>query len=95
MVIIAIKTFPDDHSPSLLLLSRIRMSIQRCGTSGDQQPFTRPIQWPIMAFMNNGVCFCFPGGGFHHCSGDRGGGFCAYADITLAIKVGSAERKLL
>lgn len=31
--------------------------------------------------------FCFPGGGFHHCSGDRGGGFCAYADITLAIKV--------
>ncbi|KAL5014760.1 hypothetical protein ScPMuIL_009030 [Solemya velum] len=26
------------------------------------------------------------GGGFHHCSGDRGGGFCAYADITLSIK---------
>ncbi|CAH1783533.1 unnamed protein product, partial [Owenia fusiformis] len=26
------------------------------------------------------------GGGFHHCCGDRGGGFCAYADITLAIK---------
>ncbi|XP_069500080.1 histone deacetylase 11 isoform X1 [Ambystoma mexicanum] len=26
------------------------------------------------------------GGGFHHCSGDKGGGFCAYADITLAIK---------
>nr|XP_006817070.1 PREDICTED: histone deacetylase 11-like isoform X2 [Saccoglossus kowalevskii] len=26
------------------------------------------------------------GGGFHHCSGDRGGGFCAYADISLAIK---------
>ncbi|XP_057626094.1 histone deacetylase 11 isoform X2 [Chionomys nivalis] len=26
------------------------------------------------------------GGGFHHCSSDRGGGFCAYADITLAIK---------
>ncbi|KAK3578775.1 hypothetical protein CHS0354_035683 [Potamilus streckersoni] len=25
------------------------------------------------------------GGGFHHCSSDRGGGFCAYADITLAI----------
>uniref|UniRef100_A0A3B4U4N5 Histone deacetylase 11 n=2 Tax=Seriola TaxID=8160 RepID=A0A3B4U4N5_SERDU len=23
---------------------------------------------------------------FHHCSSDRGGGFCAYADITLAIK---------
>ncbi|XP_070559323.1 histone deacetylase 11-like isoform X2 [Ptychodera flava] len=26
------------------------------------------------------------GGGFHHCSADRGGGFCAYADITLTIK---------
>ncbi|RWR77607.1 histone deacetylase 2 isoform X1 [Cinnamomum micranthum f. kanehirae] len=25
------------------------------------------------------------GGGFHHCSGDRGGGFCAYADISLCI----------
>ena len=27
------------------------------------------------------------GGGFHHCSGDSGGGFCAYADITLLIQV--------
>ncbi|XP_072844966.1 histone deacetylase 11 isoform X2 [Pogona vitticeps] len=26
------------------------------------------------------------GGGFHHCSSDKGGGFCAYADISLAIK---------
>jgi histone deacetylase 11 len=26
------------------------------------------------------------GGGFHHCSSDRGGGFCAYADLTLLIK---------
>ncbi|XP_067092746.1 histone deacetylase 11 isoform X2 [Osmerus mordax] len=26
------------------------------------------------------------GGGFHHCSSDKGGGFCAYADVTLAIK---------
>ncbi|CAF1094030.1 unnamed protein product [Rotaria sp. Silwood1] len=25
------------------------------------------------------------GGGFHHCSSDSGGGFCAYADITLLI----------
>lgn len=30
------------------------------------------------------------GGGFHHCSSDKGGGFCAYADITLAIKVRGA-----
>ncbi|XP_065684720.1 histone deacetylase 11 [Hydra vulgaris] len=27
------------------------------------------------------------GGGFHHCSSSEGGGFCAYADITLAIKI--------
>ncbi|CAJ0577153.1 unnamed protein product, partial [Mesorhabditis spiculigera] len=27
------------------------------------------------------------GGGFHHASADRGGGFCVYADITLAIKI--------
>nr|XP_018916208.1 PREDICTED: histone deacetylase 11 [Bemisia tabaci] len=26
------------------------------------------------------------GGGFHHCSGNEGGGFCSYADITLLIK---------
>ncbi|XP_063913452.1 histone deacetylase 11 [Zophobas morio] len=25
------------------------------------------------------------GGGFHHCSGGKGGGFCVYADITLLI----------
>ncbi|XP_001636500.2 histone deacetylase 11 [Nematostella vectensis] len=25
------------------------------------------------------------GGGFHHCSGTSGGGFCAYADISLAV----------
>ena len=26
------------------------------------------------------------GGGFHHCSANKGGGFCAYADITLSIR---------
>ncbi|XP_017775794.1 PREDICTED: histone deacetylase 11 isoform X2 [Nicrophorus vespilloides] len=26
------------------------------------------------------------GGGFHHCSSKEGGGFCAYADITLLIE---------
>ncbi|KMZ59739.1 Histone deacetylase 2 [Zostera marina] len=25
------------------------------------------------------------GGGFHHCSAERGGGFCVYADISLCI----------
>ncbi|XP_058812442.1 histone deacetylase 11 isoform X2 [Topomyia yanbarensis] len=27
------------------------------------------------------------GGGFHHCSADRGGGFCPYADITITVKM--------
>jgi len=27
------------------------------------------------------------GGGFHHCCADRGAGFCAYADITLAVRI--------
>ncbi|CAK5027523.1 unnamed protein product [Meloidogyne enterolobii] len=27
------------------------------------------------------------GGGFHHACSDTGGGFCVYADITLAIKI--------
>ncbi|XP_064489379.1 histone deacetylase 11-like isoform X2 [Ornithodoros turicata] len=26
------------------------------------------------------------GGGFHHASAERGGGFCCYADITLAVR---------
>lgn len=25
------------------------------------------------------------GGGFHHCSSKRGGGFCPYADISLLV----------
>ncbi|XP_073208289.1 histone deacetylase 11 isoform X3 [Lepidochelys kempii] len=35
------------------------------------------------------------GGGFHHCSSDKGGGFCAYADITLAIKGNGHERDFM
>ncbi|XP_028906656.1 histone deacetylase 11 isoform X4 [Ornithorhynchus anatinus] len=35
------------------------------------------------------------GGGFHHCSSDKGGGFCAYADITLSIKGNGHERDFM
>lgn len=39
------------------------------------------------------------GGGFHHACGDRGGGFCVYADITLAIRslldAGRIQRALI
>ena len=31
------------------------------------------------------------GGGFHHCSGGQGGGFCAYADISGALITLKAE----
>lgn len=31
------------------------------------------------------------GGGFHHCSANEGGGFCAYADISLAIEFAFAR----
>jgi len=27
------------------------------------------------------------GGGFHHCCANQGGGFCAYADVTLAVRL--------
>ncbi|PWA95127.1 histone deacetylase 2 [Artemisia annua] len=30
-------------------------------------------------------CAINVGGGFHHCCADQGGGFCAYADISLCI----------
>ncbi|KAE8612853.1 hypothetical protein XENTR_v10013012 [Xenopus tropicalis] len=46
--------------------------------------FSCPTQSPQTAEVPDGRHH--HGGGFHHCSGDRGGGFCAYADITLAIK---------
>ena len=37
----------------------------------------------------------FVGGGFHHSSSDSGGGFCAYADITLAIKVYTVQYTII
>ncbi len=32
------------------------------------------------------------GGGFHHAGPDRGGGFCAYADVPLALAILHAEQ---
>lgn len=31
------------------------------------------------------------GGGFHHCSASQGGGFCAYADISLCLQFAFCE----
>ena len=43
----------------------------------------------LLSWVNFASCFhaMLTGGGFHHCSSKSGGGFCAYADITLALKV--------
>ena len=39
------------------------------------------------------------GGGFHHASGDEGGGFCVYADISIAVRMlleeGLAKRVMI
>ncbi|XP_077846045.1 histone deacetylase 11 isoform X10 [Macaca mulatta] len=52
-----------------------------------QRKVLRPLRTQTGGtIMVGGVGGARPGGGFHHCSSDRGGGFCAYADITLAIK---------
>ncbi|KAI5648023.1 hypothetical protein M9H77_34028 [Catharanthus roseus] len=34
------------------------------------------------------------GGGFHHCSAEKGGGFCVYADISLCIHFAFVRLKL-
>ncbi|KAI5640256.1 histone deacetylase domain-containing protein [Phthorimaea operculella] len=34
------------------------------------------------------------GGGFHHCSGSKGGGFCPYADITMLIQCLMRAKKI-
>ena len=34
---------------------------------------------------NQGICINI-GGGYHHAHSDGGGGFCVFADITLAIQ---------
>ncbi|KAJ2945239.1 hypothetical protein O0L34_g9310 [Tuta absoluta] len=34
------------------------------------------------------------GGGFHHCSGTKGGGFCPYADITMLIQCLMRTKKI-
>ncbi|GKV00159.1 hypothetical protein SLEP1_g12899 [Rubroshorea leprosula] len=35
------------------------------------------------------------GGGFHHCSAEKGGGFCAYADISLCIQFAFVRLNIL
>lgn len=50
-------------------------------------PFRKQVGGTILAakLAKERGCAINVGGGFHHCCADRGGGFCAYADISLCI----------
>ncbi|KAK9052825.1 hypothetical protein SSX86_029455 [Deinandra increscens subsp. villosa] len=51
-------------------------------------PFRKQVGGTILAakLAKERGCAINVGGGFHHCCADRGGGFCAYADISLCIQ---------
>jgi histone deacetylase 11 len=53
----------------------------------------RPMRWAVggtirasRLALENGLAINL-GGGFHHASRDRGGGFCVYADVPLALSI--------
>ncbi|XP_023768687.1 histone deacetylase 2 [Lactuca sativa] len=50
-------------------------------------PFRKQVGGTILAakLAKERGCAINVGGGFHHCCANRGGGFCAYADISLCI----------
>ncbi|XP_049300844.1 histone deacetylase 11 [Anopheles funestus] len=60
-----------------------------------QRSYLRPMRYQTSgsilaarAALESGLGWAINlGGGFHHCSADRGGGFCPYADITLTVKM--------
>ena len=63
--------------PSLLMLLIIKTSFffEQAGGTVLSAKLAKERGWAINI-----------GGGFHHCCANEGGGFCAYADITLAIQ---------
>lgn len=57
------------------------------------QPFRKQVGGTVLAAklaMERGWAINL-GGGFHHCSATKGGGFCAYADITLCLQFAFCE----
>ncbi|XP_058115891.1 histone deacetylase 11 isoform X1 [Anopheles ziemanni] len=60
-----------------------------------QRSYLRPMRYQTAgsilaarAALESGLGWAINlGGGFHHCSADRGGGFCPYADITLTVRM--------
>ncbi|CAI9093665.1 OLC1v1029223C2 [Oldenlandia corymbosa var. corymbosa] len=51
------------------------------------RPFRKQVGGTILAakLAQERGCAINVGGGFHHCSAERGGGFCVFADISLCI----------
>ncbi|XP_055532313.1 histone deacetylase 11 [Wyeomyia smithii] len=62
-----------------------------------QRSYLRPMRYQTAGSILAAKCaLAYPagtgwainlGGGFHHCSSDRGGGFCPYADITMTVRM--------
>ncbi|KAL4570324.1 hypothetical protein LXL04_025976 [Taraxacum kok-saghyz] len=54
-------------------------------------PFRKQVGGTILAakLAKERGCAINVGGGFHHCCANQGGGFCAYADISLCIHFAS------
>ncbi|CAN1786388.1 Histone deacetylase 2 [Linum perenne] len=50
-------------------------------------PFRKQVGGTVLAakLAKERGCAINVGGGFHHCSSEKGGGFCVYADISLCI----------
>lgn len=61
------------------------------------QPFRKQVGGTVLAAklaIERGWAINL-GGGFHHCSATQGGGFCAYADITLCLQFAFTELAIL
>jgi histone deacetylase 11 len=60
------------------------------------RPMRRAVGGTILACrtaLERGIAVNL-GGGFHHAAADRGGGFCVYADVPLALKILHDEGKV-
>ncbi|KAH0630364.1 hypothetical protein JD844_013328, partial [Phrynosoma platyrhinos] len=71
-----------------LLFKHILESFEEAGKLAIERGWAINVAPSILVQYIIQLCciFSLQGGGFHHCSSDKGGGFCAYADISLTIK---------
>ncbi|XP_077539373.1 histone deacetylase 11 isoform X3 [Haemaphysalis longicornis] len=75
---------PHEATTQELLLVHSPSYINRLKTASYGRPSPRPLQAARLALEHGWAVHL--GGGFHHASARRGGGFCCYADITLAVR---------